>query len=308
MYSASGGAVENVSALLRAGARLESRNTNDGWTALHFVTRGSIYGIPGPASRACSELLLCAGADVAASTYDLRTPLDLALTFGNAAAAPLLLGFGSPLRRDSTAAFARAVGYIPEAAAIAQRQLDALTAPEALPAAAAALEARLEAAAAPAVAAAGEEDDAEAASAFARLRLLSSGELPWEEAWKHAPPEQQRTRFSGGLDRLAWAQALLACSRKAEPVSAGRAISVLLQLSRAQDGSREREKLTYAAARCVAKWWTVKHAGADAQVELYAAQAGFEASRERGLMTIAGIQSMMQEAAAQQQQAQQPPP
>lgn len=136
---------------------------------------------------------------------------------------------------------------------------------------------------------------------FARLRALRSGAVPWEDAWKHAPPEQRRSRFSGAADRLAGAQALVACcARKAEAAAAERTIGVLTQL--AQGGgaltaaASKGEKLLYAAAMCVAKWWEIKLAlGVEAQGELQAAEAAVASARAEGEATLA----QLQQAAAQ---------
>lgn len=197
--------------------------------------------------------------------------------------ADLVVGLGarlatSPWMHMHIPPFATA---FPGAIAEAQRQLDALTeaARGELPAAAALLEERLA--------------EATGRCALARLRLLRAGVLPWEEAWRrHAPPSQQRFRFSGAVDRRARAQALVACAEKAGADAAERTMPLLRQLSSAPRGSRrEREKLLYAAGCWVARWWDVEHVAAtEARAELRAADDSYAAALAQGEDTLSWLQ------------------
>lgn len=275
MAAAYYGREDNVESLLAAGANSAAAD-HRGRTAAHVV---SAYMKEGGA-EACLEMLLCAGASPAAVNADGATPLDVSISEGHGAlAAPLLLAYGSPppAGEGGLAAVARA---LPAAIAVAWRQVEALQSASTLSDAAGLLREQLSVAA-------GTE------CPFARLRVLRTrGALPWEAAWKHAPAGQplQRLRFCAEVDRLAWAQAVLAATQQAEPVAAERSITVLQQLSGAPRGSREREKLVYAAALCVAKWVDISQmALVEALQELRAAEAGLAAARAQGEATVARL-------------------
>ena len=71
---------------------------------------------------------------------------------------------------------------------------------------------------------------------------------------------------------------------------------MLRQLGEAPIESREREKLTYAAAVCVAKWAEMaQEAVVEAQREVEAAEAGVAAARAKGEETLARLQGWLRE-------------
>lgn len=285
---------EVMSHLLRAGADPDITESMEGFTPLHVLAQAGGAG----AADMC-EALLRAGATPDVDSDFEGTPLVLAATSGHLDIAALLLAYDCELpyveedeeEEPSTAAIR---GVMPEAAAAAQRQLDALLAPEALPEAAARLQARLAAATA-----------GGGGCPLARLRALRSAVVSWEQAWRHdAPPPpgqpQRHLRFRSAVDRLAWAQALRACAEAAESTAAQHTVSVLRQLRAAAAGAgggrgaasrrREQEKLSYAAAVCVGKWWELKQAaGPESQRELRAAEAGVASARAEGEATVARL-------------------
>lgn len=319
------GRADNAAVLLLAGADACALNFK-GRSALHMAVCRSSEAerfpvAPGDAA-ACCELLLRAGVGAAErGPQQRRTPLELALRRGGCAAAvaPLLLAWGSPLpaaAHGGAAALAEAAhAALPQAVHLAQQHLDALQAPGALASAADHLEERLAGIIAAEAASSSSGGDADADSrVFAWLRALRSGDARWEHAWRHAlRAGRARTRFSGALDRLAWARALLCCGEAAEAAAAERTVGLLTQLashslgggcgsSGASEGtgrrlrsasraissagaassSREREKLAFAAACCVAKWVEIKGAVACARREVAAAEEGLAAARAQG--------------------------
>lgn len=301
--AASSGRAEVIRLLLRAGA--DPRQAQGGsWTPLHAAAACSKAG----AAAACCEALLLSGAtqlpilEPESEEDWFAPPLRIAADSGRADAAAVLLAFSDGENIAAAAAeAARGAAEdeeeeawrqvirraLPLAVGVAQRQLDALQEPAAARLAAAALlDARLETAVGGAAVSGGSR------CPLARLRALRSPALAWEEAWRHAPPAQQRTRFSGALDRLAWALALQAWAEQAEAAAAERTVRALRQLrdSAAPCGSKERDRLTNAAAMCVAKWWGVKQVhSVDGPQEAAAATAGFAAARAKAEETLAQL-------------------
>lgn len=314
---------ELVEVLLRAGADpnnlLASGDT-------HYGTDGSIlhravtsWGGDLSASavaarrRACCAMLLCAGASPAVRrrpTPDAGaggvgdTPLESILAAPDisddcARLALLLLAFGSPLPRLAQR-LARLQLELPAAVALAREYLDTLAgaSAEALTATAVAeLEPRLTAAAtvgasAAVTAAIGGDTDGPGGRLpcpLARLRRVRA--LVWRNAWRDAPDLTGRTRFSGVFDRLAWARVLKATGEQAEAAAAGRTVPVLRQLSGAPHGSKEREKLLYAAAVCVGSWSDVRQAWRSGELEVAEAEAGIEEAEAQGEETLAMLQA-----------------
>lgn len=165
------------------------------------------------------------------------------------------------------------------------------------------------------------------AAVFPRLRLLLAEERLFDEALLPPPPPPPpaplvsgedagaatetdngsnepssssplgwalRSRFSATIYRAAWAAALLSCAEAAAAIAAERSVALLRQLGggvpRCGGGAgsrREREKLVYAAAVCVARW-----AGAQ-RAELGRAREEVEkAGREADMMEVKGRETV----------------
>lgn len=320
------GLPELVACLLSAGVDPDATASfarDGGRTALHEAA--ACDGLAGGRGAAeCCELLLCAGASPAALDHAGSTPLLLACKAASASffvvhdpnsskakVISMLLAFGSPPLHHLAAGvlFIAVITATPGAVGIARRRLEALRTPAALDAGVALLQARMSTAA---MAAAGGCADCP----LTRLRMLRSGAVPWQDAWRASaddvlpladgdasllPEEERRSRrrYRAPFDRLAWAQALLSCAERAEAAAAHHTIGLLAQLSgatqqqqrqqqRQHQGAlappaaaaavlpREREKLLYAAARCVAKWWDIK------QLATSEAPRGVRAAEECG--------------------------
>lgn len=286
--AAANGRAALCAALLPAGGADPAATTDRfGYAALHraVVVPGGLRFLGKDGAADCCEQLLCAGVSsfLLSGSVDIR---DNMFTFYAPEAIAALLAFDIPMPPTLGPEGVAAVrATLPMAISNAQRQLDALQSPGTLAAATALLAARLLEASS-----SSSSEGTTSGCPLTQLRLLlSGGGLQWEEAWKHAPAEQRRTRFSWAVDRLAWAQAVLACAPAAEAAAAERAVTVLRLRGAALPRSREQDKLTYAAARCVAKWWDVKRAGVAAQRELSAAGDGVEEARAQGEATLARL-------------------
>lgn len=309
MAAARAGRDDSVRTLLRAGASVsdaldhECDPMHSMWTALFGAVanggNGDALGTPSSAGAlACCYELLCAGADANGSDDCGMGLVEWAREYEQADdVVALLFAFGRSVPPPDEEMPEYYVDALAAAVGIAQQQLDSVLAPRALSHASCHLEWLLLTTCSSSTA----EPIGDTDPVFSRLRALRGMAAPvCRPADCQLTPACRRTRFSRHVDRVAVARALAFCAEKAEAAAAEGTVGVLRQLSDTLPGSRAWEKLTFAAAACVGKWWDIKQARVESQRELAAAEDGFASAQEEGRRVVHDLQVAL---AAHRQQA-----
>lgn len=299
-----------ASALLAAGADPSATDARDRGP-IHYMQR--IYESPQAAAEAvvCLEDLAAHGADLAARDSGMRTALDtvvhclvlsemdpplVSATLPVPAALLALGGGGRGPSRTAAQPEEPIPGLFAEALATAERYAAGLRVGFEGP------RARLlrqlgagdSAAAKAAAAAAGAGH-----SAFARLRALRAGAHPPGEAWWGEDAEARPPRFCAVLlDRAARAAVVRQTAETAAVEAAVRSVRALQQWQQGRasassaaapmgeeegggGGAKAQDRLAWAAAACIAKWWEIEEFAEASRAAEVRAGAAVAAALER---------------------------